>query len=331
MTTHLRTITSLLLASVFLFIFSACSDDDNADPCEGTDLAVTFMSSGLTITAEASGGTAPYEFSTDGTNFQTSADFDLSDGNAVTLTVRDANECEATVNVPACEVSDLTVTFIPTGFAITAEATGGTAPYEFSVDGTNFQASADFDLPDGDGVTLTVRDANACEATVDVSSDEVQSVLDPRDDRVYSVFESGDQLWLGENLRYRPGSAEGTFCFDDIEANCEEDGVLYTFAAAETACPAGWGLATEAQWQTLVDVFGGDATAGAALMAGGSSGFNAELAGIGNSSGDYISGGRTVRYWIDATTFLQMGSGQDRISFSSTAADFRYCARCIKN
>ena len=330
MTTNLSTITTLLFAGVLLFVFSACSDDDNADPCEGTDLAVAFTSSGLTITAEASGGTAPYEFSTDGTNFQTSADFSLAVGTAVTLTVRDANNCEATVNVPVCEVSDLAVTFIPTGFAITAEASGGTTPYEFSVDGTNFQASADFDLPDGDAVTLTVRDANACEATVDVSSDEVQSVLDPRDDRVYSVFKSEDQLWLGENLRYRPGSAEGTFCFDDIEANCEEDGVLYTFAAAETACPAGWGLATEAQWETLSDAFGGVLTAGAALREGGSSGFDAELAGVGNSSGDYVERDIVVQYWVGENQFFQIRNDSDDVGFSNAPPDFRNCVRCLK-
>ena len=176
MTTNLRTITSLLLASVFLFIFSACSDDDNADPCEGTDLAVAFTSSGLTITAEASGGTAPYEFSTDGTNFQTSADFGLAIGTAVTLTVRDANNCEATVNVPACEASDLAVTFTSGGSVVTAEVTGGASPYEFSVDGTNFQASADFDLSDGNAVTLTVRDANGCEATVEVPACEASDL-----------------------------------------------------------------------------------------------------------------------------------------------------------
>ena len=399
MTTNLRTITTLFWVGVLLFAFSACSDDDNADPCEGTDLAIAFTSSGLTITAEASGGTAPYEFSTDGTNFQTSADFDLVGGTAVTLTVRDANDCEATVNVPACEASDLAVTFtsggsvvtaeatggaspyefsvdgtnfqasadfdlsdgnavtltvrdangceatvevpaceasdlavaaIPTGFAITAEATGGTSPYEFSIDGANFQSSADFDLPEGDAVTLTVRDANNCEASVNVSANEVQSVLDTRDDRVYSVFKSGEQLWLGENLRYKPDDSEGTFCFDDVAANCEEDGVLYNFAGAENACPAGWGLATQIQWQALVDAFGGNVNAGAALRAGGSSGFDAELAGIGNAT-QFFDRGKGVRYWIDATNRIQIVSDLDVVSFNTTESDLRYCVRCIKD
>ena len=399
MTTNSRIVTTFFLVGFLLFVFSACSDDDNADPCEGTDLAVAFTSSGLTITAEATGGTAPYEFSVDGTNFQTSADFDLSGGNAVTLTVRDANNCEATINipsceasdlavtftssgstvtaeatggtspyefsidgtnfqasadfdlsdgsavtltvkdangceatveVPACEASDLAVTFIPTGFSITAEATGGTAPYEFSVDGTNFQTSADFDLPEGNAVTLMVRDANACEATVDVSAAEVQSVLDTRDDRVYSVFKSGDQLWLGENLRYRPDDLEGIFCFDDVEANCEEDGVIYNFAGAENACPAGWGLATRAQWQTLVDAFGGNTTAGAALREGGSSGFDAELAGFGNAS-TFFERSVSVRYWINASNRIMVRSDRDAVSFNVTESDLRHCVRCIKN
>ena len=244
--------------------------------------------------------------------------------------MRDVNNCEATVDVPACEVSGLSVTAIPTGFAITAEATGGTAPYEFSVDGTNFQASADFDLPEGNAVTLTVRDANDCEASVDISANEVQSVLDTRDGRVYTVFRNDDQLWFGENLRYRSDNSEGAYCFDDVEANCEEDGVFYTFTAAENACPAGWGLATQMQWRTLVNAFGGDATAGAALRAGGSSGFNAELAGIGNAT-DFFERGISVRYWIDASNRIMVRSDNDIASFSLTASHMRYCVRCIKN
>ena len=333
MMTHMKTIAVLFLGGVVFFNLSSCGDDnENIDPCVDTDLAVTFTSAGFAITAEASGGTAPYQFSVDGTNFQASANFELPGRDTITLTVRDANDCEATVNVTIdpCVGADLAVTFIPTGFAITAEASGGTTPYEFSIDGTNFQSSADFDLPEGDAVTLTVRDANNCEASVNVSGDEVQSVLDTRDGRVYSVFKSGDQLWLGENLRYRPSNSEGTFCFDDIEANCEEGGVLYNFAGAENACLAGWVLATEAQWQTLIDAFGGDLAAGVALREGGTSGFDAELAGVGTATGSYSGEDNVVQYWIDETRQFQIRGDNDGVSFGATLAEFRNCVRCIK-
>jgi gliding motility-associated-like protein len=60
--------------------------------------------------------------------------------------------------------SNATCSATPNG-NITVEANGGTTNYEYSVDGTNFQASPVFAVTNGT-YTVTVRDANGCIKTI---------------------------------------------------------------------------------------------------------------------------------------------------------------------
>jgi uncharacterized protein (TIGR02145 family) len=54
---------------------------------------------------------------------------------------------------------------------------------------------------------------------------------------------------MAENLRY---NIEGSWCYDNDEANCQDYGRLYTWDAAKKACPTGWHLPTREEWQELV-------------------------------------------------------------------------------
>ena len=145
-------------------------------PFEKTDISCFGESNGQ-ITGLASGGTAPYTYSLDGTNFQTGTFSGLNAG-SYTLTVKDANECTATVNVSLTEPAVLT--FGGTGTTnvtcfggadgmITVNGMGGTAPYTYSIDGSDFQEDNVFSGLSAGTYTFTVKDANGCTDTRDFS------------------------------------------------------------------------------------------------------------------------------------------------------------------
>jgi uncharacterized protein (TIGR02145 family) len=82
--------------------------------------------------------------------------------------------------------------------------------------------------------------------------------VDPRDRHAYSRVTIAGATWMGENLAWE--APTGSLCYDDVPANCATGGRLYTFAAAMTACPPGWHLSTDAEWQALETFLGMPAT-----------------------------------------------------------------------
>src|SRR5690606_26821506 len=138
-----------------------------------------------TITVTAGGGTADYEYSLDGTNFQSSNHFVNLVAGAYTITVRDANGCTVTATATVDAPDALVVNAVSTDAtchgsadgSITVTAQDGTPGYEYSLDGTTFQANNIFEgLAAGD-YTITVRDANGCTETASITINEPDELL----------------------------------------------------------------------------------------------------------------------------------------------------------
>lgn len=125
------------------------------------------------ISASATGGTSPYEFSIDGATFQTSADFSALTAGNYTVTAKDNDGCLGTVEVVLSEPDPLSMTVIQTNRSFSITATGGTAPYEYSSDGTTFQSADTFTDLDPGNYTFRVKDANGCS----IDSDQFSIVL----------------------------------------------------------------------------------------------------------------------------------------------------------
>ena len=121
-----------------------------------------------TITAAGLGGTPPYSFSIDGATFQSDVLFKGLLANTYTLTIRDNAGTKASAIVTITNTPGPTMTVDVhradcdnQGGLLTLNATGGTVPYSYSLDGVSYQSNNTYPLPAG-SYTAYVKDANGC-------------------------------------------------------------------------------------------------------------------------------------------------------------------------
>ncbi|WPO80338.1 T9SS type A sorting domain-containing protein [Flavobacterium sp. KACC 22761] len=120
-----------------------------------------------TIIVTANGGTPPYQYSLNGINFQSSNVFsNVAPGN-YNVSVSDSEGCSATVNTTVAPFLNLTA-FVTKDLdcsgngnngIITANATGGQAPYTYSINGFTYQTSNIFNNLNAGTYSITVKDA----------------------------------------------------------------------------------------------------------------------------------------------------------------------------
>ena len=118
--------------------------------------------------------------------------------------------------------------------------------------------------------------------------------IDGRDGKEYKILYIGKQVWMGQNLNYEMGNS---WAYGDKKRNSNQLGRLYTYDAALKACPDGWHLPNDKEWQELIDYYGGDLTAGLALRIDGTSSFNADYGGFMTKDGEFLDMGDDANFW----------------------------------
>ena len=136
-----------------------------------TNLTCNLSANG-SITVAATGGTAPYTYSTDGTTFASSANITGLAAATYTVTVKDANNCQTTINgititEPAVLAASISAQTNNTCFgeslgSATVSVTGGTSAYSYSWNSTPVQTSATATTLPAGSYVVSITDASGC-------------------------------------------------------------------------------------------------------------------------------------------------------------------------
>lgn len=192
------------------------------------------------------------------------------------------------------------------------------------------------------------------------------------ENNVYSTVIIGDQLWMAENLRtatYANGDpipnvtgnlqwsnlSTGAWCnYDNNVLNDSLYGKLYnwyTVVDARNLCPNGWHVPSSVEWEVLVDLLGGELSAGGKMKS--IVGWESPNQGATNESGfsglpggyrfyfqgGYFSGIGFFGYWWSSTTqpstsnawSRTLNYSDDNASLASYAKKNGLSVRCIRD
>lgn len=197
--------------------------------------------------------------------------------------------------------------------------------------------------------------------------------IDDRDGHEYKWIKIGEQIWMAENLAYLPGINRSTQISEtlpryyvygygtnskiyiDVSAakttsNYKIYGVLYNWQAAIPACPDGWHVPTDAEWEELATYFGGFVFAGGKMKEAGTthwkepnegatneSGFSGLPGGFLRHNGNFNFVGNTG-YWWSATEPSALTAWYRDLKYDSPQVDRNnhgkeggFSVRCVRD
>ena len=168
------------------------------------------------------------------------------------------------------------------------------------------------------------------------------TMTDSRDGKVYRTIKIGNQVWMAENLNFK---TDGSYCYNDSSKYCKKYGRLYSWSAANKACPEGWHLPTIDEFETLFDAVGEQSTAAnnlksASVWNNDGNGkddysFTALPAGIRYSKGNYKYVGDHANFWSsieyssDSASYVNLYYGYDNARLLDHDKGDGMSVRCV--
>ena len=130
------------------------------------------------------------------------------------------------------------------------------------------------------------------------------TLRDPRDGKTYKTVKIGSQVWMAENLAYKPSSGN-YWAYDNNSSNVAKYGYLYDWQTARNVCPTGWHLPSDAEWTQLENFVGSNPGTKLKAKNGWSSngngtddyGFSALPGGYRGSNGEFYDIGSDGYWW----------------------------------
>lgn len=174
----MRKILQVATLASYVLLLSGCASDSIEDLLPACDTKTILVEAtaialpGCTDTGQlqlTASGSSNFSFSLDGVNYQSSMDFSNLGAGNYTLFARDNEGCVGSAEF-VLESNDGLTLNLSVGTAdcgeesgsISADVSGGTGVYEFSLNGGAFQGNSDFSNLSPDEYEVTARDSDGC-------------------------------------------------------------------------------------------------------------------------------------------------------------------------
>lgn len=274
--------------------------------------------------------------------------------------------------LPTCSITaptnaeEITQGEVVTISAIATDPDGTITEVQFFVDGTKVSAvnnspySYSWNTTSESVGNHTIKtvclDNNNASASDEIAVVIIKAAItftDPRDGKSYVIADIGNQTWFAQNINY---DTTDSWWYNDDSANGDIYGRLYTWESAQTVCPDGWHLPSDAEWKTLEMQLGmSQAVADEYLWRGteegkamkSTSGWNENGNGTNSSGFNGLAGGfyglvyKSVGEggnWWTSTEASSSNAWQRGLTFAKPQVfrfdppkDFRLSVRCVKN
>lgn len=183
---------------------------------------------------------------------------------------------------------------------------------------------------------------------------ETGTVTDERDGQTYKIVKIGHLWWFAQNLNYETADS---YCYNDTLEYCAKYGRLYKWAATvgksedecgyrhecnltlpvQGACPSGWRVPSNYDWNDLLVAAGGDDIAGQVLRASENSDFALLYAGKMIYAGEFTQEGRSACFWSSSEIdeydayYADFYYSYSKVIFPNDAEKYdAYSIRCVK-
>lgn len=161
--------------------------------------------------------------------------------------------------------------------------------------------------------------------------DETKEFFDTRDGRVYKLLSFVGKTWLVGNLTYAGQDVSFAKCYQDANS-CDEFGRLYNYESAQKACPTGFRLPTQQEWELVLNKVGKKGAGKLRIY----DGFAALSAGYYQKAVDsFFLKGEFAGWWVGDSE--ENGQGMvfnmlrnDPMMISKENLNDAYSVRCIK-
>lgn len=161
-----------------------------------------------------------------------------------------------------------------------------------------------------------------------------KTFYDERDGQEYTTITIDDQVWMAENVNYE---TPDSWTYNNKKKNGKIYGRLYTWYDAFDACPPGWHLPSDKDWEKLNYVLGSDTKYEERVKLNGLMLFNIRFGGFRNEHGKFFDIGNTAMFWtskrldINDAWKIYIDRGFDYTVQDYASKDIALSVRCIKN
>jgi uncharacterized protein (TIGR02145 family) len=263
----------------------------------------------------------------------------------VTKTVTIAEGKATEVNETLLSGMEVTITSRPSGAQLWVnEVPVGTTPYKTTL----AFSSHTLKLVNGKkevNETINVTQGGKTGWEFDVAEfPPTGTFTDSRDRKTYKYVTIGKQVWMAENLAYKPSSGN-YWAYKNNSSNVNKYGYLYDWQTAKNVCPTGWHLPSDAEWTQLENFVGSNpgtklkAKSGWSHNGNGTDdyGFSALPGGYRYSYGNFLNIGVGGGWWsategsADSAWYRSMGYDLSDVDRYDVVKELGFSVRCLRD